>query len=726
MRIKSNKRIKDTSSTELKKLCQQYGIDSTGMSVAQMEDALGKKIWEQEHPGEEMPEQIAPMLINDITSQGKDYVNSHFKKETHWLQNKINGERFILQINPDGSTHMTSRSRSVKTFRYSELDGRVLGLLDLKSPFAGKTVFDGECLTGDVRVLTNRGYLQLEELFRIKLPSDRVWTGTCWSEFNVISRGLKPVKVVKFSNGQHLIMSLDHLMKTREGWFSTPVAKNCPYFISVVSEFEFGDELMTESQAYWLGRVVGDGGVAIYTDGNQVHHRVYCSFGYHEDACAQKFVEFLQQFGANIYIIRAKTAINVLCEDKIVFEWFVSTGYTVGSNARNKTIPDLVWRCSLHLRQKFLEGYGDADGNKSKVSGLKINIETASKTLAGEVVLLWAVSGRRFQTCARENYRGSGRAYDGYYNIYKAYEVSNLTRAGRVRSSVSVTSLRELSNKEELYTLQVLDESHAFVANGFIHHNCIMPNPRIKLPSGVETTSTLQSTVALLHLNKEQSLELQAEYGSLVYKVFDILKLDGKSTEELPYEERADLTVTAVQAMQDANPGISMEALPVIKDYDAAWALFEEYVGKGGEGLIIKERKAPYERGKRVKTQLKLKGFQTVDGFVTGFVSSSKDKGLSNYIGGLKFSSYVDGELREIAAVSNIDLETRKAATSYDENGNPTLNPEWLNRCAEILGQDWNQKSLRLNSARINEWRDDKNPEDCSVRTEEMKFNTSI
>ena len=63
---------------------------------------------------------------------------------------------------------------------------------------------------------------------------------------------------------------------------------------------------------------------------------------------------------------------------------------------------------------------------------------------------------------------------------------------------------------------------------------------------------------------------------------------------------------------------------------------------------------------------------------------------------------------------------TRTDATVVGENGEPTLNPDYLGRCLELIGQDFNEKSLRLNSARINEWRPDKNPEDCTISKADM------
>ena len=67
-------------------------------------------------------------------------------------------------------------------------------------------------------------------------------------------------------------------------------------------------------------------------------------------------------------------------------------------------------------------------------------------------------------------------------------------------------------------------------------------------------------------------------------------------------------------------------------------------------------------------------------------------------------------------------MATRKAATVYDEDGKPTLNPGWLNKCAELVCQNLKEGSFRAGSARIEQWRDDKNPEDCELQEEMVRF----
>lgn len=391
-KIKNSKDLYDFAEKLGLPYLNEKGKPKSTDTIKQM---IAEYLWEEEHPGEEMPPQIAPQLINDITAEGKEYVDKTFTKDKWYLQNKINGMRFILVLNPDGSTHMTSRDRSVKTFRYSELDDRVLGLQNLKSPFEKRTILDGE----------------------------------------------------------------------------------------------------------------------------------------------------------------------IICE-----------------------------------------------------------------------------------------------------------------------------------------------------------------NPSVTLPSGITTTSTLQSTVALMHMKPEQSIKVQQEIGSLTYKVFDILELNGENVEKLPYEERAELTATACQKINEINPNSAIDPLPVIKDYESAWDLFQEYVNNGGEGMILKSRTAPYEQGKRTKGQWKLKGFVGIDAYVTGFTPSSDDKQFADLIGGLVFSTNYKGKEVEIAAISNIPLDVRKAATAHDENGNVILNPAWYGKVAEIVGQNFKEGSFRLGSARINEWRDDKKPEDCELLESQIKY----
>lgn len=64
----------------------------------------------------------------------------------------------------------------------------------------------------------------------------------------------------------------------------------------------------------------------------------------------------------------------------------------------------------------------------------------------------------------------------------------------------------------------------------------------------------------------------------------------------------------------------------------------------------------------------------------------------------------------------------RKRFTDYDSDGNPILKKSMLGTCAELCGQNFKEGSLRLGSARIENWRDDKNPEDCILQDEMIRY----
>ena len=58
----------------------------------------------------------------------------------------------------------------------------------------------------------------------------------------------------------------------------------------------------------------------------------------------------------------------------------------------------------------------------------------------------------------------------------------------------------------------------------------------------------------------------------------------------------------------------------------------------------------------------------------------------------------------------------------------PALNPEWLNRVAEIRGQEWTARVYRLKHATVERWRegvDGKAPEECTINFKEIteRFN---
>jgi hypothetical protein len=145
---------------------------------------------------------------------------------------------------------------------------------------------------------------------------------------------------------------------------------------------------------------------------------------------------------------------------------------------------------------------------------------------------------------------------------------------------------------------------------------------------------------------------------------------------------------------------------------------------------VFKNKNAPYHAcTSRTIDQVKLKRTisdglnKDLDAWVSGFIPSDPNKSWSNLIGALVFSCKVrmkDGSIKDhiIGTCSGISLEFRKFATVY-VNGKPSLNPELLGKVATLSGQTISARKLALTHAVIQNWRPDKNPEDCEILEEE-------
>lgn len=232
------------------------------------------------------------------------------------------------------------------------------------------------------------------------------------------------------------------------------------------------------------------------------------------------------------------------------------------------------------------------------------------------------------------------------------------------------------------------------------------------------TGSKLQAVMAMVASKPEKSAKMQKEFGKAIYNTFDILYYNGEDVTGLPYEERDEIANKAVEAIKEANPEIPIEVAPTIKDFDNVKDIFKQHVDRGAEGVMLKKRSAPYSLGKRSRDLLKYKREVTVDGWISGSVPS-KATARENLIGGFEISSNVDGVVQVIAAISGIDDKTREEATVVD-NGKPALNPEFLDRCLEITGQEWTTHG-KIKHARLVQWRPDKVPEDCSISLKDVK-----
>lgn len=237
----------------------------------------------------------------------------------------------------------------------------------------------------------------------------------------------------------------------------------------------------------------------------------------------------------------------------------------------------------------------------------------------------------------------------------------------------------------------------------------------------VKTVSELQATIAITNSSPEKAKEIQDKFGVIKYHIFDMLWDNGMDIRHLPYHERLRRLYRFEVA---SNPPSNLFEF-IDTFYIGKRQRYDQWVKEGKEGCMLKDLMSPYEEGKRTWSWLKCKRFEEVDAIVTGFDRGASTAAYCNMVGDLQVSCYDEsGVLREIAAVSAMPLEMRKAISVYDlEKDEVSLRPDIYNKIVVVRFQDIT-KNLRGQHAVMQEqnpladwegnyFRQDKNEKDC-------------
>lgn len=121
---------------------------------------------------------------------------------------------------------------------------------------------------------------------------------------------------------------------------------------------------------------------------------------------------------------------------------------------------------------------------------------------------------------------------------------------------------------------------------------------------------------------------------ALIYQVFDLLWLNGHSTEELTYLERKELLKEALVQNE-----IIQYHDHIIKDGKDFYQVTNDL---GLEGIVAKKTDSIYREGLRSSEWLKIKINQTDEALICGF---TEPKGSRNKFGSLILGKYLDGEM---------------------------------------------------------------------------------
>ena len=214
--------------------------------------------------------------------------------------------------------------------------------------------------------------------------------------------------------------------------------------------------------------------------------------------------------------------------------------------------------------------------------------------------------------------------------------------------------------------------------------------------------------------------------------LLSLRKMPRGSVMHLPFYKRRKLRHQLLEMLAKKNlPFVEVDG----RD-DAKITYLEEVLQANGEGIICKNIYAPYiaglrsSRSHRAAMKVKQSISQIMEGqqmyadfdvFITG-ANPPKSPRIKDMIGSLKCSVYMINDageqvVHEIANVSGISHEWKRKLAQIDEEGNITLNPEYLDKVIAVDGMALSGTSLKFHHAVLKnkdtlEFKA-KNPTDC-------------
>jgi len=163
----------------------------------------------------------------------------------------------------------------------------------------------------------------------------------------------------------------------------------------------------------------------------------------------------------------------------------------------------------------------------------------------------------------------------------------------------------------------------------------------------LQTNSVMNSGPAL-------AIQKQEQYGKVVYHVFDVMSFRGIDVRGKSLADRRKILEYVVAEMNNEFVKAIAQVQGDIESY------FKEVVGKGGEGLIIKDLRMGYGIG-----WAKMKKSYDVSCVISGFKSGNGK--YSGSVGAIALSVYHEDKLVEIGFASGFDDAMRNQMAKNPE-----------------------------------------------------------
>lgn len=320
------------------------------------------------------------------------------------------------------------------------------------------------CLPPWTRVLTRDGWQPIIEF----TDGQEVWTGERWATATLIARG--PARLVRVHLEDGRVYECDERHKLLgdtgsawPGWRDVLDLSSGDILVADRADNDdWGRALYDVEDWYWFGRFLGDGHLS-------PRNGVWgMAFGPDEAADVERFTMWLDAKD-----VRGKT--NSACGYGLTTHrngyvcavtggtgagraLWQSFGFEIGQKAATKRIPSVVFTLDRARRQAVYDGYYAADGKKKAGAGRSTfgrYIASVNRDLLEDALKLFTTIGGHGvirETCMR------GKAY------YEMHE-------WKTRHEVRVSRIELTEHVEDMFTLSVDDERHAYSSEGLISKN---------------------------------------------------------------------------------------------------------------------------------------------------------------------------------------------------------------------------------------------------------------
>ena len=463
------------------------------------------------------------------------------------------------------------------------------------------------CLTKDSLILTDNGYQSIEELLEKKeLPkiistyiddTKTVEDESSFSQhnFKIFPTGIKPVFELKTHRGPTVKATDNHEFLTQDGYVALKDLDIDYHNLYMPQDNTFKKYNYIEREGFneydFLGWLIGDG---CFTNNpnnlKNIYETLSVIFGSEEDIFAKRvlvpIMESLLQEAIDAGVTRDKEFKLKPYKNKNGVVSYVTSstkaryiankfGLKPGT-AKDKVLPELYWSLSMENKARILSALFSADGSVTDTKHRKIiQLSLSNPILAQQIQLALSEFGisSKYTISERKNSKrckteivfqiGNKTNIEIFKNNIgfslhprKQQDLDNITynvaHHFKNHNKFSIENIKYIGD-EEVFDITV-EDSHNFIVNGLITHNCNLCeinssdidsqeeyNARVKAAAFI---GTLQASYTDFHYLRDiwkKTTEKEALLGIGMTGIAsgNVLKLDMKQAAKIAVEENA-------------------------------------------------------------------------------------------------------------------------------------------------------------------------------------------